>query len=272
MDHHLCFVHDCAQFFGDHPDLLQAAYRPCVSDHVQPLFPMAGMGRKLKLADRPLAAISCHECRGGFRAIADNTSYVTLLDVGGPFAMHIHLPKPLHGWRALVGEIGIIVVGVLIALSAEQFAEFVHDRAQVRHGEEALRDNFRRFVTYTAELDAYAPCITARSAELRQLIDRSSVTHQLPNSVLFRRSKLVPGRSTHMTRWSLRRRSRMSLMGRPSCIRVSRCPRSTFMTMQRLNGRTGESLRASADHHAPMMMRKKRRIGSSLLAPFTRTR
>ena len=95
--------------------------------------------------------------------------------------MHFHLPKPLHGWRALVGEIGIIVVGVLIALSAEQFVEFLHDRAQVRHGEEDLTDNFRRFVTYTAELDAYAPCITARSAELRQLIDRSSGEHRLPN-------------------------------------------------------------------------------------------
>ena len=34
--------------------------------------------------------------------------------------MHIHLPKPLHGWRALIGEVGIIVVGVLIALGAEQ--------------------------------------------------------------------------------------------------------------------------------------------------------
>jgi len=94
--------------------------------------------------------------------------------------MHLRLPKPLHGWRALVGEIGIIVVGVLIALSAEQFVEFLHDRAQVRHGEEDLTDNFRRFVTYTAELDAYAPCIAARSAELRQLIDRSSGAHRLP--------------------------------------------------------------------------------------------
>ncbi|HEV2594754.1 MAG TPA: hypothetical protein VGU01_06095 [Sphingomicrobium sp.] len=95
--------------------------------------------------------------------------------------MHIHLPKPLHGWRALVGEIGIIVVGVLIALSAEQLVESVHDRAQVRHGEQSLKDNFRRFVTYTAEIDAYAPCISARAAELRQLIDRSAVTHRLPS-------------------------------------------------------------------------------------------
>ena len=34
--------------------------------------------------------------------------------------MHFHLPKPLHGWRAFFGEVGIIVLGVLIALSAEQ--------------------------------------------------------------------------------------------------------------------------------------------------------
>jgi hypothetical protein len=37
--------------------------------------------------------------------------------------MHFHLPKPLHGWRELVGEVGIIVVGVLIALGAEQVVE-----------------------------------------------------------------------------------------------------------------------------------------------------
>ena len=44
--------------------------------------------------------------------------------------MHVHLPKPFHGWREFIGEVGIIVIGVLIALSAEQFVEFVHDRAQ----------------------------------------------------------------------------------------------------------------------------------------------
>jgi len=34
--------------------------------------------------------------------------------------MHLHLPKPLHGWRELAGAVGIIVVGVLIALGAVQ--------------------------------------------------------------------------------------------------------------------------------------------------------
>lgn len=37
--------------------------------------------------------------------------------------MHIHLPKPLHGWRAFVGEIAIVVLGILIALTAEHMVE-----------------------------------------------------------------------------------------------------------------------------------------------------
>jgi len=37
--------------------------------------------------------------------------------------MHFHLPKPLHGWREFVGEVGIIVIGVLIALGAGQVVE-----------------------------------------------------------------------------------------------------------------------------------------------------
>ena len=32
--------------------------------------------------------------------------------------MHFHVPKPLHGWRAFTGEVGIIVIGVLIALAS----------------------------------------------------------------------------------------------------------------------------------------------------------
>lgn len=95
--------------------------------------------------------------------------------------MNVQLPKPLHGWRAFAGEVGVIVLGVLIALGAQQLAESIRDRAQVRNSEEPLKDNFARFVTYSAELDAYAPCLAARSAELRQLIDRSGATHRLPN-------------------------------------------------------------------------------------------
>lgn len=37
--------------------------------------------------------------------------------------MHFHLPKPLHGWREFAGEVAIIVIGVLIALAAQQIVD-----------------------------------------------------------------------------------------------------------------------------------------------------
>ncbi len=52
--------------------------------------------------------------------------------------MHVHLPKPLHGWREFAGEVGIIVVGVLIALGAEQVVETLHWRSAVASERDAL--------------------------------------------------------------------------------------------------------------------------------------
>jgi len=53
--------------------------------------------------------------------------------------MHIHLPKPLHGWRELVGEVGIIVVGVLIALLAEQAVDAWRWQDKINRAENAMR-------------------------------------------------------------------------------------------------------------------------------------
>ena len=53
--------------------------------------------------------------------------------------MHFHLPKPLHGWRAFAGEVGIIVVGVLIALAAEQLVSSIRERDDMAQLRSALR-------------------------------------------------------------------------------------------------------------------------------------
>ena len=52
--------------------------------------------------------------------------------------MHFHLPKPIHGWREFLGEIAIIVIGVSIALVAEQVVEAVHWRNVVAEESAAL--------------------------------------------------------------------------------------------------------------------------------------
>lgn len=52
---------------------------------------------------------------------------------------HFHIPKPLHGWREFAGEVGIIVLGVLIALTAEQIVDSLHWHARVARAEDAMR-------------------------------------------------------------------------------------------------------------------------------------
>jgi hypothetical protein len=82
--------------------------------------------------------------------------------------MHFHLPKPLHGWREFAGEVGIIVLGVLIALGAEQLIETIRARREVTQ--------FRSAVTAELATDEAAyryrveqePCVKRRLAELRE--------------------------------------------------------------------------------------------------------
>jgi hypothetical protein len=53
--------------------------------------------------------------------------------------MHVHRPKPLHGWREVSLEIGVIVVGILIAIGLEQTVEALHHSHQREQLVAALR-------------------------------------------------------------------------------------------------------------------------------------
>lgn len=53
--------------------------------------------------------------------------------------MHFHLPKPLHGWRAFAGEVGVVVLGVLIALTANAIVEAWQWRDKIGGAEAAMR-------------------------------------------------------------------------------------------------------------------------------------
>jgi hypothetical protein len=53
--------------------------------------------------------------------------------------MEIHKPKPIHNWREFLKEVGIIVLGVSIALGAEQAVEYFHWKNRIRDAAEAMR-------------------------------------------------------------------------------------------------------------------------------------
>jgi hypothetical protein len=82
--------------------------------------------------------------------------------------MHFHLPRPLHGWREFVGEVGIIVVGVLIALGAEQVVEGARWRSEAHEATDSLRDEMADHYVTASEMIIAQPCIDQQLSTLEQ--------------------------------------------------------------------------------------------------------
>ena len=93
--------------------------------------------------------------------------------------MHVHLPKPLHGWRALVGEVGIIVVGVLIALGAEQVVENLRWKNEVSNFRAAVDHEIGRDLDIWSVMMSQRPCVGRRLDELDRLLAASTAGQQL---------------------------------------------------------------------------------------------
>jgi len=94
--------------------------------------------------------------------------------------MHIHLPKPLHGWRAFAGEVGIIVIGVLIALGAEQLVQKAHQQQEGVQAERAIRSEIGLNLGRLESRRRIHGCVTARIQEIQKLLDG---TRSNPNFV-----------------------------------------------------------------------------------------
>jgi hypothetical protein len=76
----------------------------------------------------------------------------------------------MHGWREFVGEVGIIVIGVLIALGAEQIVETLHERRVAAETRNAIRAEFNEGLTSIAVRGRAEPCIARRLREVRQIM------------------------------------------------------------------------------------------------------
>jgi hypothetical protein len=79
--------------------------------------------------------------------------------------------NPPHGWNAVAWELGIVTLGVLIALGAQQFADNIHWRGEVRDFREAVRIEIsNNLATYTRREDQNR-CIESRLDELQSWLD-----------------------------------------------------------------------------------------------------
>jgi hypothetical protein len=79
-----------------------------------------------------------------------------------------HKHAPIKNWREFAKEVGIIVLGVLIALGGEQAVEALHHRAEVREAREALNEELGwNFASLKQSFDL-SRCATARLDELER--------------------------------------------------------------------------------------------------------
>lgn len=90
--------------------------------------------------------------------------------------MHVQLPKPLHGWREFAGEVGVIVLGVLIALGAQQLLSDWQWRNDVRDADQRMRAELSFDLAVAYERYAIDPCLRPRLAELRDELMRNDPT------------------------------------------------------------------------------------------------
>src|ERR1700753_2047884 len=91
--------------------------------------------------------------------------------------MHFHLPKPLHGWREFIGEVGIIVLGVLIALGVEQLASAVHDRSSAADARMNIRDEIQNNLRILSLRASTERCMQTRLREVAALLDAAGSDH-----------------------------------------------------------------------------------------------
>lgn len=87
--------------------------------------------------------------------------------------MNVRLLAPIRGWRIFIGEVGVIVLGVLLALGAQQLVENIRIRGDVA--------TFRKTIDEEIALNLYrydvrsqqAACVDKQMDQLKDWLDQA---------------------------------------------------------------------------------------------------
>lgn len=85
--------------------------------------------------------------------------------------MRLDWLKPRDGWRAFAGEVGVVVLGVLLALGAQQLAETVNQRREAAETRATLTGEIKESLAVLELRRAAQPCIDRRLKELRAIVN-----------------------------------------------------------------------------------------------------
>ena len=84
--------------------------------------------------------------------------------------------NPPHGWRAVMWELGIVTLGVLVALAAQQWAEARSWRGKARAATAAFQYELGDHYKWAVEWRVVEPCIVAQIDRLQQRLLASGAT------------------------------------------------------------------------------------------------
>jgi len=94
--------------------------------------------------------------------------------------MEIHKPKPVHSWRELLTEIGVVVIGVCIALAAEQTVEYFQWRSKVGEAHGVIATELAGNLSVSIRRMRTEHCTEQRLDTLAQIVDAASRSGTLP--------------------------------------------------------------------------------------------
>ena len=94
--------------------------------------------------------------------------------------MDIHKPKPWHGWREFLKELGTIILGILIALSLEAVVEALRERQQAGEARANIRQELAENLgKMRLRLEAEA-CQVRRLHDVQALMAQAAQGKPLP--------------------------------------------------------------------------------------------
>ena len=82
-----------------------------------------------------------------------------------------HKHEPIHGWREFLKEVAIIVLGVLIAIGAEQLVQAAHQRHEESQAKSIIRNEIALSLGRLQSRMAIHDCVNRRIEEIQKILD-----------------------------------------------------------------------------------------------------
>ena len=100
--------------------------------------------------------------------------------------MDISKPKSVHSFREFLSEIGIVVLGIVIALGGEQLVEHLRDSHKATEARAGIRDEIAMNIAVLSSRYSTQSCIDRRIEDIAQLLDDSDSPNYVAPSWLGR--------------------------------------------------------------------------------------